>query len=781
MVKSERICIKRAIRSSIGRFLSIAAIVALGVGFLVGLLSGTPDMHASLDQLYQTERMSDLWIMDSQTGLSKGEQIAIQALPCIRAVLPVHVADQPVRIGSDSVTARIEYLTFGDGALPVNRLTLAEGRMPASPSECVVQRPQSEMYAVGIGDTIYLDSGKTLYVTGTVTNPFYIANEREVSMIGSGRVDLIAYTERADEPVNLIYCTVTGADEQAAFTDAYQRLVDDAADQIRGLGLDDGGRRQILDRQSNLSAVSYHTNMDKIADIAKVVPIFFFLVTMLVTLTAMTRMVEEERIQIGTFKALGYGNGAIFAQYAVYSGLATLTGCMLGLACGCWVLPLGIYAAYETLYDLPPLVLRFDGLLAALACGAELICALLAAGFACRRALREKPAALMLPRVPKPGQRILLERVRPLWRRLSFSSKATARNVFRNKKNLILTVVGVAGCAALMVAALGLRDSVRVCTDTQFESLQHEDAVVTLSGDISIELPEGAVSLAVQTSTVTVSAGDQSLQMDALVVEDPEAFPAFQTLRNRKTGKPIDMDENAVVLSEKAAETLGVSVGDAVRVKETAGEEKQLIVTGIAENYVGACLWLGSRTGITGQSARLLRTGLTTDAERETASEALLAQPGVLAVEWTAQTKTAYERLLKSLDAVVLLIVACAGALAVIVLYQITNVNISERTKELATLRVLGYRHGETARYVFREIWLQTILGLCAGLPLGVLLHAYVVRVADSPDMMLGRSISAGSFLIAAAASLCFSGLVDLLMLRRLHRINMAESLKAAD
>ena len=269
--------------------------------------------------------------------------------------------------------------------------------------------------------------------------------------------------------------------------------------------------------------------------------------------------------------------------------------------------------------------------------------------------------------------------------------------------------------------------------------------------------------------------------MDALVVEDPEAFPAFQTLRNRKTGKPIDMDENAVVLSEKAAETLGVSVGDAVRVKETAGEEKQLIVTGIAENYVGACLWLGSRTGITGQSARLLRTGLTTDAERETASEALLAQPGVLAVEWTAQTKTAYERLLKSLDAVVLLIVACAGALAVIVLYQITNVNISERTKELATLRVLGYRHGETARYVFREIWLQTILGLCAGLPLGVLLHAYVVRVADSPDMMLGRSISAGSFLIAAAASLCFSGLVDLLMLRRLHRINMAESLKAAD
>ena len=198
MVKSERICIRRAIRGSIGRFLSIAAIVALGVGFLVGLLSGTPDMHASLDRLYQTERMSDLWIMDSQTGLSKGEQIAIQALPCIRAVLPVHVADQPVRIGSDSVTARIEYLTFGDGALPVNRLTLAEGRMPASPSECVVQRPQSEMYAVGIGDTIYLDSGKTLYVTGTVTNPFYIANEREVSMIGSGRVDLIAYTERAD-------------------------------------------------------------------------------------------------------------------------------------------------------------------------------------------------------------------------------------------------------------------------------------------------------------------------------------------------------------------------------------------------------------------------------------------------------------------------------------------------------------------------------------------------------------------------------------------------------
>ena len=777
MVKSERICIKRAIRSSIGRFLSIAAIVALGVGFLMGLLSGTPDMHASLDRLYQTACMSDLWIAGN---LTEEELRTVQVLPCMEAVLPVCVTDLPAQVGDDSVTARVERRTLS-GAQPVNRLTLVEGRMPASPEECVVQRPLSEMYAVKVGDTIRLSGGETLHVTGVVTNPFYFADEREISMTGNGRIDLIAYTERGDEPVNLAYCTVSGADEQHVFTDAYQRVVDDAADQIRALGQKTAGTWQIYDRRSNLSAVSYQTNTDKIAAVAKVMPFFFFLVTMLVTLTAMTRMVEEERIQIGTFKALGYGNGAIFAQYAVYSGAATLTGCILGTAAGCWVLPLGIYAAYETLYDLPPLVLRFDGLLAALACGAELICALLAAYYACRRALREKPAALMMPRVPKPGQRILLERIHPLWRRLSFSSKATARNVFRNKKNLILTVTGVAGCAALMVAALGLRDSVRVYTDTQFEAIQHEDAVVTLTGDISLELPDGVVSLAVQTSTVTVAAGDQSLQMDVLVVEDEGSFPTFQTLRNRKTGKPINMDENAVVLSEKAAETLGVSVGDAVRVKETAGEEKQLIVTGIAENYVGARLWLGSRTGITGQHARLLQVHLTTDAEREQASEALLAQPGVLAVEWTVQSKAAYERLLKSLDAVVLLIVACAGALAVIVLYQITNVNISERTKELATLRVLGYRRGETARYVFREIWLQTILGLCAGLPLGVMLHAYVVRVADSPDMMLGRSISAGSFLIAAAASLCFSGLVDLLMLHRLHRINMAESLKATD
>lgn len=775
MVKSERTCIKRAIRGSIGRFLSIAAIVALGVGFLMGLLSGTPDMRASLERRYQDESMSDLWIAGN---LTEEELDAIQALPCIQAVLPTDVADLPAQVGDDSVTARVERRTF-NGTQLVNRLTLVEGRMPASPEECVVQRPLSEMYAVQVGDAICLSGGETLRVTGVVTNPFYFANERETGMTGSGRIDLIVYAERGDEPVNLAYCTVTGADEQGVFTDAYQRVVDDAADQIRVL--DHAETWQLFDRRSNLSAVSYQTNTDKIAAVAKVMPFFFFLVTMLVTLTAMTRMVEEERIQIGTFKALGYGNGAIFAQYAAYSGMATLTGCILGIAVGCWVLPLGIYAAYETLYDLPPLALRFDGLLAALACGAELVCALLAAGFACRRALREKPAALMLPRVPKPGQRILLERLRPLWRRLSFSSKATARNVFRNKKNLILTVTGVAGCTALMVAALGLRDSVRVYTNTQFEAIQHEDAVVTLSGDVPLELPEGAASLSVRTAGVTVSAGDQLLQMDALVVEDAGALPAFQTLRNRKTGKPLAFDENAVVLSEKAAETLGVSVGDVVRVRAASGGEKRLTVTGIAENYVGARLWLGSRTGIAGQPARLLKTGLTTDAERKTASAALLAQPGVLAVEWTAQTKTAYERLLKSLDAVVLLIVACAGALAVIVLYQITNVNISERTKELATLRVLGYRHGETARYVFREIWLQTILGLCAGLPLGVLLHAYVVRVADSPDMMLGRSISAGSFLIAAAASLCFSGLVDLLMLRRLHRINMAESLKATD
>ncbi|PWL50947.1 MAG: hypothetical protein DBY36_05420 [Clostridiales bacterium] len=798
-------CVLREIKSSFGRFVAIIAIVALGVGFLVGLLSATPDMRASADRFYKKGGMADLFIR-SASGFSQAELDALGALGCVGDVLPAYVTDtQLVTGGDETATARLYGLPLLEtgGVLPVNRLTLVEGRMPSAQNECVVQLPIGDMTAVGVGDTLRLPAASGgLYteleytVVGVVRNPFYFSTEREFSRVGSGRVDMIVYADEscyAPMPYTDVFLTVAGADEFEAYSSGYEDAVSAAADEVEQLApLSETGAPlwYVLDRRANTSYVSYEANVEKVADIAKIFPVFFFLVAVLVTLTTMTRMVEEERTQIGTLKALGFSESAIMLKYAAYCGLATLLGCGVGLAAGFRLLPSALYSAYAATYDLPPFVAEFNLVFGAISCSAELVCTFLATFFACRRSLKEKPAALMLPRAPKAGQRIFLERIRPLWKRLSFSYKATARNIFRNKKNLILTAVGVAGCTALMLTALGIRDSISVMSDRQFAEILRYDAVVNLNGAGYDETLDAFLSdkapLSVQTEAVTLHAGGESVTLTALVPEDAARFSEFVGLFDRKSGDTLGFDDASVLLTEKAAEELGVAAGDTVTLKTGDLHTAVFTVTGVCENYVGSYLYIGrgcyeASLGVPADNALLLRTGLAGASEQNEASERLLESGAVASVEWLSQTRATYDRLLESLDFVVLLLVGCAGGLAVIVLYNITNVNISERTKELATLRVLGYRHGEVARYIFREIAVLTVFGLCIGLPLGVLLHRYVVAVADSVDLMLGRQIFTASFLIAAAVTLAFSFIVDLLMLIKLRRIKMAESLKAAD
>ena len=504
----------------------------------------------------------------------------------------------------------------------------------------------------------------------------------------------------------------------------------------------------------------------------------------------MTRMIEEERTQIGTLKALGFGESAIMLKYVAYCGLATLLGCGVGLAAGFRLLPTALYSAYAATYDLPPFVVQFNLVFGAISCSAELVCTFLATFFACRRSLKEKPAALMLPRAPKAGQRIFLEKIRPLWKRLSFSYKATARNIFRNKKNLILTTVGVAGCTALMLTALGIRDSISVMSDRQFTEILRYDAVVNLSGadydETLTDFLSGKAPLAARMESMTLHGGGETVTLNAVVPEDAALFSELVGLFDRKSGERLAFDDGSVILTEKAAEVLDVAAGDTVTLETADLLTVSVTVTGVCENYVGSYIYIGRACyetlfGAPTCNALLLQTGLTDEEAQDAAAEQLLNSGAVASVEWMSQTRATYDRLLDSLDFIVLLLVGCAGGLAVIVLYNITNVNISERTKELATLRVLGYRHGEVARYIFREIAIQTVFGLCIGLPLGVLLHRYVAVVADSVDIMLGRQIFAGSVLSPAAATLAFSCIVDVLMLIKLRRIKMAESLKAAD
>lgn len=545
----------------------------------------------------------------------------------------------------------------------------------------------------------------------------------------------------------------------------------------------------VLDRNSNVTFASYKINVQKVADVARVFPVFFFLVSALVTLTTMTRMVEEERTLIGTLKALGYREWDILLKYLIYCGLATATGCVIGVLTGFRLIPAALNSAYTSMYRLPPLITRFEWPLVLVSCFIEAGCTLLATYSVCHQSMQEKPAQLMLPRVPKAGQRIFLERFQRFWKHLSFSYKATVRNIFRYKKHLVMTVLGIGGCTALMLTGFGLRDSVSAIANTQFEKIWRFDLRIEVSGEQPDDILTGFLQqysyMPVYSETGVLRSGNGGQEASIYVPENAGQLNNFVLLQERASETPLIFDENSVLLGEKLAGVLGLSAGDRVQLENAAGKRADFIVTGITENYAGGCAYIGAeiyRRQFEEVSSNLLlvKSGIPTQ-KQDQASALLFTSKTVTNVEFHSQTKASYDNLLQSLNYIVLLLIIAAGALAVIVLYNLTNINVSERMKELATLRVLGYHHGEVAAYIFREITILSILGAAFGLFLGFWLHRYVIVTAETVEMMFGRSIQFSSFLWSGILTLLFSALVDLLMLPKIRHIDMTESMKAVD
>ena len=552
----------------------------------------------------------------------------------------------------------------------------------------------------------------------------------------------------------------------------------------------------VLDRNSNVSYASYKVNVKKVEDIAQVFPIFFLLVAALVALTTMTRMIEEERVQIGTLKALGYSKSAIISKYMAYCGFASLLGCIIGLLAGFQVLPRVIYSAYTTMYTLPPLKALFSWGFAIVSCLSSVAITMGATYMACRHTLKEKPARLMLPMAPKAGKRILLERVKFIWSKLSFNYKATARNLFRYKKHFVMTITGIAGCTALMLTGFGLKDSLNCISDAQYDQLFKYDLTITLKDgsspdDIIESLQSDSVSINSYTDLYMESASlndkNRVLTVNLVRAGEGTQLDDFVTLRNRKTAKTLQFNSTSVILTEKLAEVLGVSSGDTINVQNKDGDWGGFKVTGVTENYVGSYIYVGNDAyekayGKTPLSNSIIAsTGLKDQQGRDAAAELILSNASIAGVSFTSQTRGSFENLLSSVNYIVAVIIIAAGALAVIVLYNLTNININERKKELATLKVLGFQDWEVGGYIYREIIILTLIGTLVGLGLGVLFHTFVIARAESTDLMFGRSIKAVSFLLSAAFTMVFSGLVDLIMYKKLIAIEMVDSMKAVD
>ncbi|MDR2796793.1 MAG: ABC transporter permease [Treponema sp.] len=566
----------------------------------------------------------------------------------------------------------------------------------------------------------------------------------------------------------------------------------DARKQVEALTIETP-RWYVLDRNTNMGCINYQINAEKIADVAKVFPLFFLLIAVLVALTTMTRMVEEDRIPIGTLKALGYRKRIILYKYLVYGGLTGVLGCLVGMVSGFQGLPIIIYRAFATRYHLPPLVTEFNWSFGLIACALVLSCTLGATVYAAYHTLWEKPAFLMLPRPPKCGKRIFLEYLPWLWTRMRFTHKVTARNLIRQKKHFFMTVTGIAGCTALMVAAFGLRDSMLDIARTQFEEILRYDVQLnfSLKEDAFPEPPPGSRLrswLPIHSESAVLSPGTDTdgLNVSLVVPQSPEALGEYITLRDRKTRRLLPFSATSVVLTEKIAETWGLKPGDRVVLENAAGRRGTFTLSGITENYVGATVYLGPTAYTQELGGSLVYQTLFAHTDHSGALQDelmanLLSHKEVSSVEFIAQVQASYTKLLDSIGFVVLVLIFAAGGLAMIVLYNLTNINITERTREIATLRVLGFHQAEAAAYIFREITVLSIIGAGAGLLLGIPLHRFIIGVAENVDLMFGRRIAPLSFGLSAALTLVFSGGVDLVMLKKIRHITLADSLKAPD
>lgn len=552
----------------------------------------------------------------------------------------------------------------------------------------------------------------------------------------------------------------------------------------------------VLDRTTNTGYVCFENDAAVVEGISKIFPIFFFLVAALVCTTTMTRMVDEQRTQIGTFKALGYGDGRICMKFMAYSGSAALIGAFLGFLAGSALFPMAIWKAYSILYGFRPIVLVINWRLALISFLVALICSVGATWAACSKELANMPAELMRPKAPKAGKRILLERIPFLWKRLPFLHKVSIRNIFRYKKRLVMMLLGIGGCTALVLTGFGVRDSISNIATDQYDNIMRYDMALTFrTGQSEEQQKSFAVSngdvlsrvVFVTTDSADVLYSDSFKTANVIACRDGE-LEGMIDLHMGETSVSYPGD-GEVVLSEKLAGICGISVGDTVRLRVNETKEAEFTVSGIFENYVYHYLMMNDRTyaSLYGKDCTYQEAYATVLSGQDvyTASATLFdAERGgdeLMNVSIIKDARARVENMMKSLNYIVWLVIACAGALAFVVLFNLCNINITERVREIATIKVLGFYRGETSAYVFRENILLTAAGALLGLPLGYLLHRFVMSQINIDMVSFKVRVEGISYLFALASTFLFTILVDLIMRRRLEKIDMAQSLKSVE
>ena len=557
----------------------------------------------------------------------------------------------------------------------------------------------------------------------------------------------------------------------------------------------------ILDRDSNYGYAEYIQDTDRIGKLAKVFPIVFFLVAALISLTSMSRMIEEQRVQIGTLKALGYNKLEISVKYIVYALLATVIGGILGMLIGFRMLPQIIYSMYEMMYTIPEIECKFQLNIAIIGLAAALVCTLGATIYTCIKELTEKPATLMIPRAPKPGKRILLERIKFIWNRLKFTQKVTARNIFRYKKKFLMTITGVAGCTALIITGFGIRNAVSKMIPSQYGEIFKYDVAISLKDGITtsqideenakiqkIENIEDTIKCYMKIVEITNIENSQTINL--IVSENSQDLAKFITLKSRTKKENYTLQKDTVIISEKIATSLKIKVGDVITIRNTDDIEKKVKIGAITENYISHYIYMSSElfNQLYGENSYKPNTILAKEKAKITAEEEekigktiLADEKNISSVSFLSKTKNIFGDVMDKMQLVVYILIIAAGLLAFAVLYNLSNVNISERIRELATIKVLGFYNKEVFNYVTKETRILTAIGILLGLFGGYFLTMFIIKTCELDVIMFDKRIGVMSFIYGIIITVVFAEIVNIAVNKTLKKINMADSLKSVD
>ena len=655
-----------------------------------------------------------------------------------------------------------------------------------------------------------LDSTKSQITDGKaqIQSAWALLNEKEGTLnaskaqlasgeqeLADGRSEYEQAAKEAEDRITDGQVKITDGEKQLA--DAKQKIADAKAE-IKKI---ENPKWYVQTREDALTEYQgYGDNADRMRSIGKVFPVLFFLVAALISLTTMTRMVEEQRVQIGTMKALGYGKAAIAGKYIGYALIATLGGSIFGVLVGEKILPFIIIYAYMILYKhLPAILVPYHMSYALQASGIAVACTLIATIASCYKELAAEPAELMRPAAPKQGKRILLERIGIIWKHLNFTWKSTVRNLIRYKKRFFMTIFGIGGCMALMVVGFGLKDCIYEIVSLQYEKVQFYDAATYMSDDISEEnrqqlhdyLDQNAdiketIEARMQKTDVKSASGKKTLYL--MVPSDNEKIEDFLSFHSRTNKDEVySLKKDEVILTEKMASLLNVKVGDELTIEDEDRGDQTVTVGAICENYMSHYLYLSPEKyeelyGVPAEYNTIIysvKDGK--DDQIEKIGTKLLSMDGVLNVSYTSSIEGRLDDMLRSLNLVIVVLIVSAGMLAFVVLYNLNNINITERQRELATLKVLGFYDGEVASYVYRENILLTIIGSVVGMVLGNLLHRYIILTVEVEEAMFGRQIHWQSYLYSFLFTVAFSLFVNWVMFYKLKKIDMVESLKSVE